>query len=318
MNKALRSERFGGVVGQASAKQKLNFYIDSYSKSHIIPNLLFAAPKGCGKTLMAYALAKELVKNGEVKPKRYLEVNCCTLKNVRKFFDELVIPHLNDKDVTILFDEASEIPQDITMSLLTILNPNPTNRNTFSYDDYTVNFDFRRQTFMFATSEPHKMFHALMDRLDRIDLEEYTNDDLGKIIQLNLKDVNFDDGLLGSIATTLRGNARAAQKMAIKIRMYLEYVGNDSKLTFKDWCGLKHTLGIFPLGLCHKEIEILRILNKHKDVSLTRLGSKTGMTTESLRRDYELYLQKNDLMEISVTGRNITGKGRDYIKSLSE
>jgi Holliday junction resolvasome RuvABC ATP-dependent DNA helicase subunit len=214
-----------------------------------------------------------------------------------------------------LFDEASEIPQDVEMAMLTILNPNPENRTSFSYDDYTVNFDFRRQTFLFATSEPHKVFHALKDRLDRVDLEEYNYEELGKIVRLNLPDVEFEDGLLTDIASVLRGNARAAQKMAIKIQMYLDAEGGN-KFLKEDWDSLLDTLGIAPLGLRAKEIEILRVLRDSRDCSLTRLGSKTGMTPEALRRDYELYLMNQDLLEISTAGRNITKVGKDYLKAL--
>ena len=283
----------------------------------MIPNLLFTAPKGCGKTMLATALAKELIKEGDHRAKRFIEVNCSTLKNVKKFFDELVIPHLNDRDVTILFDEASEIPQDVEMAMLTILNPNPSNRTSFSYDEYTVDFDFRRQTFMFATSEPHRVFHALKDRLDRIDLEEYSYEELGEIVHINLPDVIFANGLLGKIASVLRGNARAAQKMAIKIQMWLDANGGY-KFLAADWKDLMYTLGIAPLGLRAKEIEILRVLRDSRDCSLTRLGSKTGMTPESLRRDYELYLMKVDLLEISTAGRNITPEGKDYLKELDK
>ena len=67
-----------------------------------------------------------------------------------------------------------------------------------------------------------------------------------------------------------------------------------------------------------KEIEILHVLNNSRDCSLTRLGSKTGMTPEALRRDYELYLMNQDLMEISTAGRNITKVGKDYLKQLDK
>ena len=63
-----------------------------------------------------------------------------------------------------------------------------------------------------------------MDRLERVDLEEYNTEELGKIVQLNLPDLKFDKGLLPEIASVLRGNARAAQKMANNIQMF---VGNE-------------------------------------------------------------------------------------------
>ena len=98
--------------------------------------------------------------------------------------------------------------------------------------------------------------------------------------------------------------------------MYLDALGGESVFDFPDWKDLTYTLGILPLGLRPKEIEILRVLRDNRDVSLTRLGSKTGMTPEALRRDYELYLQKNDLMEITTAGRNITPQGKEYIEAI--
>ncbi len=317
MSETYTTPRFEGIIGQSLAKRKLDFYIDSYEKAGLIPNMMFTASKGCGKTLMAKAVAKELIKEGEEKAKKYLEVNCASIKNTKSFFDELIIPSVHDREVTVLFDEASELPQDVEMVMLSILNPNPRNRNSFSWDEFTFDFDFRRQTFLFATSEPHKVFHALRDRLDRIDLEDYNYEELGQIVGLNLEDVEFDDGLAEEIATVLRGNPRAAQKMAIKIQMYLDANGGE-KFSREDWTGLKRTLGIVPLGLRPKELAVLRTLRDHRDVSLTRLGTKTGLTVQALRQDYELFLQSHDLMEITTSGRNITRKGRKYIEDLEK
>ena len=322
MSETYISPRFNGIIGQNKAKRKLDFYIDSYEKAGLIPNLMFTASKGCGKTLLAKALAKELIKDGEEKPKRYFEVNCATMKNTKAFFEELIIPVVHDKDVTILFDEASEIPQDIEMTLLSILNPNPSNRNAFSWDEFTFDFNFKRQTFMFATSEPHKMFHALQDRLDRIDLEDYTDDELGKILLLNLKSLNFEGDVLVDIASVLRGNPRAAQKMAVQIQMYLDANRVNGvvreRFTRKDWKELSLTLGIIPLGLYPKELRVLRVLRNHRDVSLTKLGTKSGLTVQALRCDYELFLQGHDLMDITTKGRNITRKGRKYLKDYEK
>ena len=317
MSETYTSLRFDGIIGQPQAKRKLDFYIDSYSKAGLIPNMMFTASKGCGKTLIAKALAKELVIDGGDKPKKYCEVNCASIKNTKAFFDELIIPKVHDRDVTVLFDEASEIPQDVEMVMLSILNPNPRNRNSFSWDEFTFDFDFRRQTFLFATSEPHKVFHALMDRLDRIDLEDYNIDELGQIVLLNLDEVDFEDGLPEEIASVLRGNPRAAQKMAINIQMYLD--ANDrSEFNREDWKALSCTLGITPLGLRPKEVRVLRVLRDCRDVSLTKLGTKVKLTVQSLRCDYELFLQSHDLMEITTKGRNITQKGRNYLVELDK
>ena len=49
---------------------------------------------------------------------------------------------------------------------------------------------------MFATTEAQDIFHALMDRCERVDLEEYSYDELGEIVQRLNQDKTFEDGLL--------------------------------------------------------------------------------------------------------------------------
>jgi len=49
---------------------------------------------------------------------------------------------------------------------------------------------------------------------------------------------------------------------------------------------------------------------------LTNIAAKTGLTPECLRRDFEMYLQKHSLMEITTSGRSITPRGQKYLKDL--
>lgn len=307
---------FHNIVGQDSAKKKLKFFIRGYNASSIIPHMMFVAPKGCGKTMMAKALGENLIANHDEErlgqPKKFLEINCSTLKSVKQFFNQIVIPHINDKECTILFDEASELPKDITMALLTILNPNSNNRNEFAYEDYVVDFDFSRQSFLFATTEAQSIFHALMDRTERVDLDEYSYSELGEIVARVCEGKTFEDGVLDDVATVLRGNARAAQKMANNIAIFLKSKGKDN-LSLEDWDDLKGELGIMPLGLNAIEIQVLQHLSRRKECSLTRLASKTGLSKACLQRDFEMYLQKMDLMEIGTGGRAITPDGLEYL-----
>jgi len=307
------TELFPDIVGQSNAKRVLDFFCRGYEKTSRIPHLMFVAPKGCGKTTMAKATARRLKSIN--KDKKYFEINCSTLKNVKQFFNQIVIPYMQDREATILFDECSEIPKDVTMALLTILNPNPDHQTSFSFEDYTVDFDFRQLSFMFATTETQSVFHALMDRLERVDLEEYSLSEMGEIVGMNL-DLKIEAKALESISSVLRGNARAAQKMAQKIESYCEM--NDTKV-FKDsdWKKLSNILSIFPLGLNTTEILLLNILKDNKDCSLTNLAAKTGISKHAVQRDFEIYLQKHSLMDITTAGRNITAKGLDYLKKLA-
>ena len=57
----------------------------------------------------------------------------------------------------------------------------------------------------------------------KIVLTQSIVDELAEIINLNLADheINFAKGVLPEMSSVLRGNARAAQKLAQKIQTYL-------------------------------------------------------------------------------------------------
>ena len=320
---------FPDVVGQDEAKKKLAFYINSYHHTKLMPNLMWCAQKGQGKSLMAREVAKQLVQYGEdkkpvmkedgktPKKKTFLEINASTIKSIRQFINSVVVPHVVDKDVTIFIDEASEVNKDVTMSLLTMLNPNPSNRNTFVYDDYACDIDFARQTFIFATSESHSIFAPLMDRLTRIDLQSYTHSDLAKIIGKSAPEIKFQDDVLESIATVVRGNARQCVKMASDIRTFL---CNKTMFGRKQWKELSGILSIKPMGLSPIEIDLLNFMAQRPDgSSLTNLAARSGLSREAVQRDYESYLQNLGLMEITAgKGRQLTAQGLEYLKNLEK
>ena len=302
------------IVGQTRAKSRLDFHFQAAKTGEALPSFMLCGPRGFGKTAIGEAFGlrvKEMTK-GE---KRFFSLNCASVKNLKQFWNSIVVPVINDREVTILFDEASELPMDVTMALLTMINPNPHNRNQYTYDDMTIDVDLQRQTFLFATTEPHRIFHALMNRCRRVDLEEYTCDDLNVILKRNAKDITFSPNVLDSVSPTLRGNARQAVMMAQDIRTYLAPIKKKT-FTKDDWAKLSLQLDILPFGVNRLELQVLRVLEQRKDCSLTRIAATLGMTPASVQKDLELYLQKRGLLEISTGGRNLTAQGYDYLKLI--
>lgn len=304
---------FGKIIGQEKVKKKLNFFLEGQSKTRLSPHLLFVAPRGSGKTLIAQTYASQLI-NSEGKKRRLITINCSSLNRLKQFVNDILLPLVVGKEVTILFDEASEIPREISMALLTILNPNPENRNRFTFQDIEIEFDFRNVTFLFATTEPHKLFHALIDRLERIDLEEYSPSNLSTILQKNIG-IEINESVLKEIVSTLRGNARQATLLAKHIRNYLE-AKNKSCFEASDWLKYKDQMGVNPLGLTPLEIKVLRCLAEKTETTLTNLSAKTQLTREALQRDVELHLQKLNLMEVTPSGRKLTAKGMTLLSEL--
>jgi Holliday junction resolvasome RuvABC ATP-dependent DNA helicase subunit len=324
------NDMFPEIIGQPSAKKALEFFLDGYLKTRIMPFLMFVAPKGQGKTTFAKAVGKKLVQFDEdgrtiqvpdagnpdayhAKRKPYIELNCSSIRNLPQFINSVVVPYIQDKDVTVLFDEASELPRDVSMALLTILEPSADNRRTFVHGDYTCEFDFRRQTIMFATSEIHKVFHALVDRMEKVVLEDYSADDLAAIVAKNLSGTKASPDVLKEVASVLRGNGRAAAKMAGKMLA----LGTGEEFTMDNWLRLKHFLSILPLGLNQAELQVLRTLAANPSgTSLTAMSSKTGFTREALQKEVELYLLRLGLMKIETAGRMPTKLGLEYLRAL--
>ena len=306
-------ENFSEIVGQDKIKSKLNFLIQGYKNTKILPHLLFVAPRGCGKTLIAQKTANLLARN------KTIMVNCSTIKNVKSFFNQIMLPYVFDKDVTIIFDEASELPRDVTMALLTILNPNSTNQNDFTFDEGTYTFRFNQNSFIFCTTEAQKIFHALLDRLYRIDLQDYSYVELGKIINGNLftKNQYVKEEILSEVASVCRGNARQAQSMANQISSYLASK-NVNELDKNGWLEIKDSLSIYPLGLTEIELNVIKLLKEYGELRLTNLSAKTNLTKDMLQKNVELYLMRNHLIEIRPTGRALTKKGHDYHKEHLE
>ena len=90
------------------------------------------------------------------------------------------------------------------------------------------------------------------------------------------------------------------------------------RLNNEDWDNLKDHLGILPYGLNRIEVQVLRHLSEKKDCSLTHLAAKTGLSKSCLQRDFEMYLQKMNLMEITTAGRCITAKGQEILAEIGE
>lgn len=306
--------RFPNIIGQDRAQRKLNWLIDQYEKSNRIDHLLFNGPQGLGKTTLARNVASYLKVNGETK--KYIEINSASIKNLEAFIYQVAITQLVGQDVTVLFDECSELPKDVQMAFLSILNPEHT-KYDFVYEDSIISFDFSRQSFLFATTDAQKLNGPLKERMERIDLENYTLEQLSKIlsVHLNKKGVPYEESVLYEVASCLRGSAREANKMAAKIQKRMH--GETALFDHKIWEEMKHGLGILPMGLSPIEVGVLRALNGRKGVTLTQLSALTGMTRRALQGDTERFLMAEGLIEVRpVIGRVLTHKGYDILKKL--
>ena len=305
---------FETLVGQKLVKKKLQFYKESYEATSRMPFLFFVGAKGLGKTEFAKQLSKE-IKNTDGSRRPFLEINCSTLKRVDDFFEQVFLPLIYNNEVTVLFDEAHELPKGLTNAFLTIFNTEKDHIKDFNYNAQVFTFDFTKQSFFFATTESDKVFAPLRDRMVTVDFEPYTQNELSEIIKLNCQDIDFSTEALYQLSKITRGNARDAVKHSREHiipyckKKHLQYFDEKDFLTLKDEGGIN------DLGLTNAEKEILKILKHRGSCSLNMLAAKTGLSRTALQRDHEMYLIKKNLIEIDGQ-RKITEEGTKLIAKL--
>jgi len=307
------SNYFPDLVGQDAVKKKLSFYLDAFHKTSQAPFLLMAGAKGLGKTEFAKDFAKNLY-NQDGEKRAFLELNCSTIKNNEQFFEQIFLPIIADNEITILFDECHALPQDLTMAFLTIFNAEANSRKNFEWNGMNFEFNFKQQTFIFATTETDRIFAPLKDRLTTIDFEAYNEEELSQIVKLCAPEVTFDDDCLKAVASTIRGNARSAVKRAKEISLYCGSK-EDYRFTLDNFRDLSDKVGILPYGISFTEKQILQFLKKVGEATLTSLSAKIGLSKTALQRDHELYLLNKNFIEIDGK-RKITRFGRQLCEAL--
>lgn len=304
---------FDDIVGQEALKRKLSFYLDAFKTTQRLPFLLFQGPKGFGKTLFARNVARNLL-NRDGSKRQFLELNCSVIRNNQMFFENIFLQYLHNRPTIVLFDECHNLPRDLAQALLTICNTEKDSVRDFAWDQSTYTFDFTKLVFMFATTEPDRLFGPLKDRFDIVDFENYTKSDIKQIISSNCEDVEFKGTIMDNIADNVRGNARSCVKMAEQIATYCSKVGKVS-FDANDWKSLSHSLNLLPYGMTNTEVMVLRELQKRGSCSLNMLASATGLSRTALQRDTEQYLLKCDFIRIDGK-RKITDLGQRVLASI--
>jgi Holliday junction resolvasome RuvABC ATP-dependent DNA helicase subunit len=299
---------FDTLIGQDHIKKSFGFYIEAAKNGGIVPPLLLTGARGLGKTEYARQMAKNL-------KKPLLELNCSTIKNNSQFFEQIFMPVIMNNDITILFDESHALPRDLQNAFLTVFNVEKGFRKHFEWDGSSMEFDFSRQSYLFATTEPDKIFAPLKDRFEEIDFRPYSSDEMADILQGRTEWVKFEDNVLDKIVDTLRGNARSAVKRAKQICLYCEGK-NNYQFGESQWKDMCDTLGITADGLSNSEIQILSVLKQRGPCTLAMLSAATGFSRSALQRDIEMHLLRKNLMRIDGK-REITGAGCNALAKLS-
>lgn len=305
------------IIGQETIKRNLNFRLQGFRKNSIILPIIFEGPWGGGKTKFMRTLAKNLINPANGEPKKYFELNGANLKSIGNLVNSVINPNQNT-EYTLCIDEIQCSAQSVLDWLLSVLQASDDLTSTASYDGTDYNFDFRQQTFLFATTHPERLSDAFKSRCIRMVFEPYTDNNLQTIIESLAESKKIKINCAEEIAKYCRGIPRHVVNQFNNVSQFMEIHNLDS-FNSDDWMLLRREIGILPLGLFPLEVKALELLaaNKNDGMTLTFLANKLRLDNSTVRGDIEKYLLEMGLIKLD-TKRFITNLGIEVLKECIE
>lgn len=296
------------IVGQTKLKSVVSFYLDSYQKTKIFHPIITYAQKGYGKTTINRIIGKQL-------NKRFIEVNGASLQKLDSFIEKIIIPYCKDQDITLFIDEVASIGPKISEWLLSVLQFNDNNKSIAKHNDEELEFDLRRFTFLSATTNCEKLPLPFLNRLKKLEFEQYNYNNLAEILKNHSKNIRYLENVDADISTVTRGSPRTTSLLAKDIIKYCNLY-NKSSFGKKEWQDLREILGILPLGISNIELQLLKYLAERGPQTLRSIAGKLGLAVQTVSRDIELYLVSSGLVKIDVK-REITVHGRNVLNACN-
>jgi len=92
---------------------------------------------------------------------------------------------------------------------------------------------------------------------------------------------------------------------------------NIDYLDDKGWDEIKKVFGIYSYGLNSQEIDFLNILNENHSLSSKSIALKMGINLSNVESEIEPRPMEIGLIENTLKGRQLTVKGKKYIKDMA-
>lgn len=291
----LRPQTLDEVQGQEKVKKQLRISINACKiNNSTYPHSLFSGSKGIGKTTIAECMANELNVPIEV-------CNGANLRNVRS-----LLPYLaRVKQGSILFcDEIHKCSPLVQTYLLTVVEQF---RYTVGSQQDSITMELPQFTFIGATTSTGLILDPLLNRfVYRYALENYSVDDLTKIILVNSQKLNLDipQDSAKIIAGTCRGTGRTSVNRLQWISDYMTTNGIKQISPTE----VEKALAICGIALDGTEPDdrkYLVKLQKLGSASLNTLASATGIDVDTIQNNIEPFLIEKGLIKKTTKGRQL-------------
>lgn len=315
---------FDGIVGQAIAKQNFTDSISSAKNDGEMISPLITAAAGVGKSKIARAYISALADEG---------FDTLSFDSPEEFrskgeaYSSLMSLIMDSPRYAIFIDEAhllrykATVQTDTMLAFLMKALDKGNNRKTIRIGaETTAVFDRCKASIVLATNFPNILDKsgALQSRCDLMELEEYTEPQLVKILQGMLVAEDFrpaSEKTLAMIAKCGRGTARPMEKIVGKLKIANNAAG-----------GTKHTINrddvisalrlskMFPRGLHPEEIKIMKKCLNVPVRDNVLLATLPSMEQAGFRKSKGYLMGECGFLAPTTGGSATTEKGRRYLE----
>lgn len=305
------SLKFEDIVGNDDAKEKLKLlFSPGVGDSHAqITNVALLGPSGNGKTTLIEAAAIYI-------NRKFHKFNSAAIKSPFAIREAVVDPP--KEGLVVLFDEAHRLMPKVQDSLLNALESGKDGKRvlTTSVKDTVLN-DYLPNNISFAFATTHGSFlrHALLTRLQKIEVIDYT---LGEREEIAFRYLNrhyaitrddIESDALRDIAYRSRCG-RDVVNHCDTINLVMKSK-NEKRVTKSIVADSFKIVGVDEFGLTRTDRKLLSFLAKvNTFVGLRTLEAAMDMPKGDIEGNIEPYLLRQGYMLRQTSGRIITEKGK--------
>ena len=291
---------FSDIIGQSRVVHLLSKWLQgAVAVGETLPSLLLLGPSGNGKTTLARALALEygtefisLHANSKMKPAQLMDA-------LRQL----------EFGAILFIDEIQELKPATQAVLLPALESAVIADATGAFESISS------FTLIAATNHPGRLLPALRTRLQPVELDEYSGNELEQIAEAvaTRHGLQLSDEALELLATTSMGIPREIERRVTLLRLYWP---GEKQLQRQHLITMLKSEGMDETGLRKPAQEYLRHLFEApgSECTLETLTVRLGLDSFYLRTVIEPKLVEYGLVAITTSRRrSLALKGRAFV-----
>lgn len=273
----MKDELFKGVVGQTQAKLAITDWYNFETQP-----LLIYGSSGFGKTLFAESLGAKTIDTTQFRGDRLNTI----LKPIKE---------ADDGDI-LFFDEIHSLQAKVLEGLYKIID-----KGTFYDTELCMDLPIPNVRFVFATNILKPLPEAFKNRCRFVELQNYSEEELAKIVQLANPDLNPDG--IPPIIRASKGVPRIALSLAksMKAGAITEKLDKLNEANVNSLLDSRFAIN-GETGLSEKEFKIIQKVVQRGRLSTTAVANLLGCTLSDAKLLYIEPLRASEWLAVSSQG----------------